>query len=501
MKQLEHMKMSQKIMVVMGGCIASVATMALVAIYIMTTLNTVSLLGAAERGYALTSLEAHKAFLKYEADPTPELREEFNKHIDKSIAYAKFFGDLRDRLPRESQSALGREAERIYDEVTTETEGYRIVNRTQILLWAGLPIADKLIDTARDAGINGAEIKKSVSGSTALTGDQRKAEFKRIDDQFVALVKHGSKFSALIFELTRLIQTASQILFGALALLVAVAVGLLGVMLERLVSRPIMGAADNLESVAHQVSSTSQSLATMSERLNSASTTSAASLQETVTTVQAFSEALRQSMDLVGRVRTASAASKARAETAETGMASLTQAIQGIVNASGEAKNIIGIIEGIAFQTNLLALNAAVEAARAGEHGKGFAVVADAVRNLAQQTAHSAKEVNAIVSLNAQKSEEGSKSLDATAESLHYIVGTAREVDSIVNEVSEVVTEQKASIEQIARALEQIETGIQTNAATSTHAVEVAEQLAGKTGVLEENLALLRSIVHGKEVA
>ena len=106
--------------------------------------------------------------------------------------------------------------------------------------------------------------------------------------------------------------------------------------------------------------------------------------------------------------------------------------------------DITGIIDGIAFQTNILALNAAVEAARAGEQGRGFAVVATEVRNLAQRSADSAREIKVLIGLSVDRVEVGARLVEEAGATMSEIVASVQRVSDIVNEISAAATEQSA---------------------------------------------------------
>jgi methyl-accepting chemotaxis protein len=141
---------------------------------------------------------------------------------------------------------------------------------------------------------------------------------------------------------------------------------------------------------------------------------------------------------------------------------------------------IIGAIESIAFQTNILALNAAVEAARAGEEGRGFAVVAGEVRTLAQRSAAAAKEIKGLIQTAASRVGDGTGLVQTAGNTMAQIVESIRRVSEIMTEVAAASGEQSDGIEQVNRAVAQMDEVTQQNAAlveqTTAAALSLDEQ-------------------------
>ncbi|WP_246877955.1 methyl-accepting chemotaxis protein, partial [Pantoea ananatis] len=107
-------------------------------------------------------------------------------------------------------------------------------------------------------------------------------------------------------------------------------------------------------------------------------------------TVRQTAENTRLASQLAKNAREVSGDSSVKVRT-------MIETMSDIRSSSAKITDIIALIEGVAFQTNILALNAAVEAARAGEQGRGFAVVAGEVRNLAQRSSASAREIRELI--------------------------------------------------------------------------------------------------------
>ena len=163
-----------------------------------------------------------------------------------------------------------------------------------------------------------------------------------------------------------------------------------------------------------------------------------------------------------------------------------------INTASHKIVDIISVIDGIAFQTNILALNAAVEAARAGEQGRGFAVVASEVRSLAQRSSSAAKEIKVLIDNSVGKVDEGSKLVAEAGATMHEVVTSVRRVTDIVGEISSATLEQSAGLEEVNRAITQMDEVTQQNAALVEQAAATAQSLQEQAAKLAHSVDIFK---------
>jgi methyl-accepting chemotaxis protein len=246
------------------------------------------------------------------------------------------------------------------------------------------------------------------------------------------------------------------------------------------------------QNVAQEISRGADEISQGNTNLSQRTEEQASSLEETASSMEEMTSSVRQNADNAGQANQLAVAARDQAEKGGAVVARAVTAMGQINDASRKIADIIGVIDEIAFQTNLLALNAAVEAARAGEQGRGFAVVAAEVRSLAGRSATAAKEIKALIQDSVKKVEEGSKLVTQSGETLEQIVGSVKKVTDIVGEIAATSREQSSGIEQVNKAVMQLDELTQQNAALVEQASAASQSMAEQARGLNDSMIRFR---------
>jgi methyl-accepting chemotaxis protein len=265
-----------------------------------------------------------------------------------------------------------------------------------------------------------------------------------------------------------------------------------------LIVRPLSSSISSIDLASEQTSAASEQVSVASQSLAGGASEQAASLQETSASLEEMASLTQRNADSANKAKELANQTRAAADTGAADVSEMNEAMDQIKVASDNIAKIIKTIDEIAFQTNILALNAAVEAARAGEAGMGFAVVADEVRNLAQRSAQAAKETAAKIEDSIQKSGRGVTISSKVAVSLQEIVTRAREVDELVHEIANASKEQHLGIQQINKAVAQMDKVTQSNAASAEESASGAEELNAQAFMLKDAVLELQALVTGQ---
>ncbi len=234
----------------------------------------------------------------------------------------------------------------------------------------------------------------------------------------------------------------------------------------------------SVQSGAGQVAKGAQEISKSAMSLSQGATEQAASTEEVSASVEQMSATVKQNAD--SSMLTESIARKSAADAA-AGSGAVFESVKAI-EAIAER---ISIIDDIARQTNLLALNAAIEAARVGEEGKGFAVVAGEVRKLAERSQLASGEIT-------QLSEDTRAKARGAGDTIKQIVPDIERTSELVQEIAGASKEQSAGIDQIARAMTQLDTVVQRNASASEEMASMAEELSGQSDYLARAVAYFK---------
>jgi methyl-accepting chemotaxis protein len=228
------------------------------------------------------------------------------------------------------------------------------------------------------------------------------------------------------------------------------------------------------------------------EDLSQRTAEQASALEETSASMEEMTSTVKQNAD---NAKQANQLAIAARDIADKGGAITTKAVEamGEINKSSKKiADIITVIDEIAFQTNLLALNAAVEAARAGEHGRGFAVVAAEVRNLAQRSATAAKEIKGLINESIQRVTDGSELVDQSGKTLGEIVSSVKRVTDIIAEITAASQEQASGIDQVNKAIMQMDETTQQNAALVEETTSASQSMKDQAKELMRQMAVFK---------
>ncbi len=274
--------------------------------------------------------------------------------------------------------------------------------------------------------------------------------------------------------------------------LIGVTFGILGALL---ISRRFAGGlGDSLQQLlrgSEYCLAASRQISSAEELLANGTSSQAASIEETSSSLEEISAMVRKSSQNAQEASSLSEATMNKSDICSSDMLDMATAIADIIAANKETQKIVKVIDGIAFQTNLLALNAAVEAARAGEAGAGFAVVADEVRSLAMRAAEAAHTTGEQIQGTTDKINSAMDIVTKSLETFSEVTENTVSVNTLVKEIAEATAEQARGIEQINGAVSEIDQVLQQNAASAEETAAASRQLGDQLQEMIYNVTSL----------
>jgi methyl-accepting chemotaxis protein len=278
---------------------------------------------------------------------------------------------------------------------------------------------------------------------------------------------------------------------------ISLAVGIVVFLTVQQINRVLRRVAADMAEGAAQVASAAAQVGSASQSQAGGSTEQAASIQATSAAAEEIHSMARRNTENARSAAELVSQSQNKFQETRGSLEQMVLAMSEINTSSDKISKIIKVIDEIAFQTNILALNAAVEAARAGEAGMGFAVVADEVRNLAQRCAQAARDTSGLIEDSVAKSSAGRVRVEQVAEAIRSVTDQAGRMKLMVDEIDVGSQEQARGIEQVAKAVAEMEQVTQKAAASAEEGASAAEELTSQSRSLQDVVGQLTAMVGG----
>ncbi len=271
-----------------------------------------------------------------------------------------------------------------------------------------------------------------------------------------------------------------------------------GFMTSRSISGAIKGTVDGLSDSTSQVSAASSQVASASQSLAEGASVAASAIEETSSSLEEMSSMTKKALENSTLMTKTGDITFALMKSSHKSLRETDTCMKRIGESGAEAAKIIKTSDEIAFQINLLALNAAVEAARAGEAGAGFAVVAEEVRNLAMRSAEAARNTESIIGEMSREIREGITLVAKTLEEFYKMGDEGKKTNTLIKEIDSAMQEQAQGIEQINRAIAEMDKITQQSAANAEETASAAEELSAQAAQMESLVTDINSIIGGK---
>ncbi len=417
-------------------------------------------------------------------------------------AYFRIIDVRAGKMPRPAEAAVapGRQVEldSLYDEAGFTADEKRLLSQANQLSGTLAELETEAMVLVENASPD--ELGEVRARAIGLLHDsaylEAAAAIQVPVGQFERLLNQRQKYNReSTIGFAQKVQSVLFILTALTALLILGAI----VWLRRRVLGTLGRISGNLVGGTREIDEASTALSGTSGELSQGAVENAASLEETSAALEELSSMTKRNADNAVEANTLMRQALGLVGQARESMISVNRAMGEISISGGEIGKIIKTIDEIAFQTNLLALNAAVEAARAGEAGAGFAVVADEVRNLALRSADAARNTADLIAATIGNIQAGSELVGTASESIETLDSHSSKVAQLVEAVAEASREQSTGIDQINRAMNEMDQVTQANAVSAQHSAEEAGRLSNQASLLLTVVDDLTQLVQGQK--
>lgn len=232
-----------------------------------------------------------------------------------------------------------------------------------------------------------------------------------------------------------------------------------------------------IERVSAEISTETAGISQGAEGLSDQAGQQAASVEETSAAMQELTASVKLNVDAAQQMSQVANTTSDQVQSSRTTAEDATGAMRKMSDSSDRIRDIVNMIDEIAFQTNLLALNASVEAARAGDAGQGFGVVAQEVRALAMRSAESARDIRELIEESSSNVTEGVTLVDRLGTTLQSITTSVSGVAEMASQIATTSTDQSLSIVEMSAAVMGIDNTTQRTAGTAEEYFQKSQRL------------------------